>query len=73
MVVRAKMYVTCVKKWHKGSEEIEFACVTSGSEENKIFAKYTPQGNLRLVIEKESLFGHFQPGDVFYVDLTKTE
>jgi hypothetical protein len=67
------MYVTCIKKWHKGSEEVELSCVTSGSEENKSFAKFTPQGNLRLVIENEALFGHFQPGDNFYVDLTKAE
>lgn len=72
MTVRAKMKVHCVKKWHKGSEEVEFSCIYDRTDPNdNAFAKATPQGNARLVIENEALFGHFEPGDVVLIDFMK--
>jgi len=72
-MVRAKMKVQKITKWHKGSEEVEFWCVTGGTPEDNAFAKATPQGSARLVIENETLHGFFQPGDEFYIDFTKAE
>jgi hypothetical protein len=33
---------------------VSFSAVTSGSEENKSFAKYTPSGNLQMWISYEN-------------------
>ena len=72
-MVRAKMRVQSIEKFYKGAETVKLWCVTGGTPEDNAFAKATPQGDARLVIENETLHGFFQPGDEFYVDFTKAE
>ena len=44
--------------------------VTSGSEENKTFAKYTPSGGLHLVISDETpAADYFQKGKEYFLDI----
>jgi hypothetical protein len=45
--------------------------VTTGSEENKSFFKYTPGGKLDLQIVNKDV--QFEPGAEYYVDITKVE
>ena len=53
------------------SEVLIMAPVTTGSEENKSFAKWTPWGKLELGISNPNLLGTFNPGDEYIVDFTK--
>lgn len=46
--------------------------VSSGSEENKSFAKFTPGGNLSMQIDKETLaYDAFEVGKSYYLDITE--
>lgn len=53
------------------SEVLIMAPVTTGSEENKSFAKWTPWGKLELGISNPNLLGTFNPGDEYLVNFTK--
>lgn len=68
--VKAKFAVTGVNRL-QGSEIVTAIPVTSGSEENKSFSKFTPSGKLEMYITNENLFGWFQPGEELYLDITK--
>jgi hypothetical protein len=67
------MVVQAVEKYWKGNEQVKLNCQYSGTPEDNSFAKATPNGNLFLSIDNEALHGFFQPGDEFYVDLTKID
>ncbi|HMM18669.1 MAG TPA: hypothetical protein PKC47_14280 [Petrimonas sp.] len=48
--------------------------VTSGSDENKSFAKYTPSGLLQLSISYETpAVDYFNPGDEYYLNIQKVD
>lgn len=53
------------------SEVLIMSPVTTGSEENKSFAQWTPWGRLELGISNPNLLGTFKPGDEYIVDFTK--
>jgi len=67
-MVRAKFRVDCIKLYADGRAEIEMSPVTSGSEENKQFWKYTPAGNLKMQIDNPDAVSKFIPGKEYYVD-----
>jgi hypothetical protein len=48
--------------------DAEFAAVSDGSEENKKFFEYTPNGTLRIGTYKED---HFEPGKAYYIDISE--
>jgi hypothetical protein len=50
-------------------ETVELIPVYGDSEENKSFSKYTPSGKLTLTITNENLFGFYQPGKQYYLDV----
>lgn len=53
---------------------VSFYPVVSGSEENKSFAKYTPGGNLQLIISYETQASNFfESGKEYYLDITAAE
>jgi hypothetical protein len=71
--MKAKLKVEYTVKTGDESEVLVMSPVTSGSEENKSFCKWTPWGKLELSISNPSLVGTFNPGDEFIVDFTKCE
>lgn len=72
---RAKFYVTEKSEtiFHTTGERqtvIKMRPVTSGSDENKQFYKYTPSGNLDLGVVSPALAVSFHLGEEYYVDFT---
>jgi len=72
MKVQCKFQCNCVTKraeWNNSDAfvyEAEFSAVTTGSEENKEFFKYTPNGSLKVGVYKDDLF---QPGKFYYINI----
>lgn len=44
-----------------------------GFDEDNTFAKFTPNGELRLTIANPALLGQFKPGQTYYLDFTPAE
>lgn len=68
MPVRAKFYVYS-KTLYLDTCLVLLQPVTSGSEENKTFWKYTPSGKLEMSVLKE-VGDMFEIGQEFYLDFT---
>jgi hypothetical protein len=73
--VRAKFVCNGVDdKPEYEQKSASFSPVTTGSEENKSFAKYTPAGSIQLSISNETPAANFfEPGKEYYVDFTAVE
>lgn len=71
--VRAKFKCDSVTDYgHQKS--VSLSAVTTGSEENKSFAKYTPNGSMQISIDKETTAGNlFQAGKEYYIDFSEAE
>jgi hypothetical protein len=53
---------------------VSLSAVTSGSEENKSFAKYTPNGNIQIWISYETQAADlFKEGKGYYLDFSLAE
>lgn len=53
---------------------VTFYPVTSGCEENKSFSKYTPGGNIQMIISYETpACDAFEAGKEYFVDFTPAE
>lgn len=65
-MVKAKFKVDSVTAY-ESSGAVELSAVTSGSEENKRFWKYTPAGNIHMQIDNDTALNQFKPGMEFYV------
>lgn len=73
-MVRAKFRVDSITRTQNGGHTVALTPVTTGSEENKQFYKYTPYGNIALnTINDAALRAFGDPGDLFYVDFTPAE
>lgn len=75
-MVRAKFKVTQLNLSHDGysvSTTLMLVPVTTGSEENKTFYKYTPGGSISLSVVNEEAVKQFELGKEYYVDFTKAE
>lgn len=70
MTVRAKFKVNEIVDRGQNGSVIRLQPVTSGSEENKLFYKYTPSGNIELSTINEDAAKQFKVGAEFYVDFT---
>lgn len=80
MSVRAKFRVVSLKQTHlnmsTGTEigtVVELLPVTSGSDENKEFYKWTPSGKIELGTLNESAAKAFEIGKEYYVDFNCAE
>lgn len=73
MSVRAKFRVTEKELTANGDGEgrVKLEAVTSGSEENDEFFKWTPYGVLDMGTINAQALAQFEEGDEFYVDLVK--
>lgn len=72
-MVRAKFRVNSVTKFEGEYVSVKLSPVTSGSEENKGFWKYTPSGTLEMSITNPEASKQFEPGKEFYVDFSPVE
>ncbi|MFZ6819838.1 hypothetical protein [Undibacterium sp. Ji22W] len=70
MGVRAKFKVTSITEVSGGAKEIKLYPVTSGSDENKEFFKYTPSGEIRLSVLNEAASKQFAVDQEFFIDFT---
>jgi len=66
--VRAKFKCNSVTSF-ESNKNVGLSVVTDGSEENKSFANYTPNGNINLSIDNGTdAADYFEPGKEYYVD-----
>ena len=70
MTIRAKFKCTKLTITEGGST-IELSPVTTGSEENKEFFKYTPFGSINIGSINPQVSKELEVGKEFYVDFTK--
>lgn len=70
--VRAKFVCTNVNESPEYQQKlVALMPVTTGSEENKSFSKYTPAGNVQLSISYETEASNFfEEGQEYYLDFT---
>lgn len=68
-MIRAKFNVQSITKHFGGGVTVKLQPVTTGSEENKNFWKYTPSGELTMNIHGEAS-DMFNVGQEFYLDFT---
>ena len=76
--MRAKFVVWSVAKnlgveGETQSIELRLGPVVSDvdGKSNASWSKYTPSGEMRMVITNEELFDTFRPGQQFYLDFTR--
>lgn len=70
MKIRAKMACSQVEKNSYGGEEIKLHAVYTGGEENKSYAKATPNASVTMTIDNTDVHGAFVVGKEYYVDFT---
>lgn len=73
MSVRAKFFVESVKPYNDEATTVRLRAVTSGSEENKSFWKYTPSGEIQMTISNPAAVAQFVEGQEYYIDFTPSE
>lgn len=73
MKVRAKFRCESVITYANGQATISLDAVTDGSEENKSFWKYTPNGRLEMTIDNKEAARQFVAGQDYYLDFTVAE
>lgn len=69
-MVRAKFRCDSVTLLVNGAQ-ITLIPVTSGSEENESFYKWTPAGSISLSLVSKATANHFYPGHEYYIDFTE--
>lgn len=68
--MRAKFRLQSVTDYGN-QKRLEFNAVTSGSDENKSWAKFTPSGRIEMMVDNLPAVEGFSPGDEFYLDFTR--
>lgn len=69
-VVRAKFRCIQIVETEGGNKTVKLTAVSSGSEENKQFFKWTPAASIDLSTLNPAAAEQFKPGCEFYVDFT---
>ena len=70
MSVRAKFICTVVSEFPSGDKKVEFSAVVSGSDENKEYAKYTPDAQMSMTISPETkAIDFFKSGKEYVLDI----
>ena len=68
MTVRTKFKVVSITEHEGAIRTAKLQAVSSGSEENKAFFKWTPSGSIQLGTLNPAAAAQFVPGKEFYVD-----
>lgn len=73
--VRAKFICDGITDYPENeNKSVSFHAVTTGSEENKSFSKYTPFGSLQMSVSYETeAVNAFEEGKEYYLDFTPVE
>jgi len=71
-MVKAKFICESKEQFINGGR-VKLVPVTSGSEENKNFWKYTPDGRLEMWVDNDAAFKQFEVGKEYYLDITAAE
>lgn len=70
MRVVAKFKCESVLQFREG-EHVSLTVVTSDTAENKVWSRYTPNGNLSMMITNEEALGQFKPGVEYLITIEK--
>lgn len=70
MTVRCKFKCYSIEHTEVGAANLKFRAVTSGSDENKQFFKWTPSGELSVATVNTEAAAQFEPGKEYYLDIT---
>jgi hypothetical protein len=70
--VRAKFKVQSVEDFGP-SRKVKLAAVSGDSAENASWSKWTPSGNLEMLITNPAAYQQFVPGASFYLDFSAAE
>lgn len=74
MSVRAKFQCNSISKSPDNSTAVvNLMAVTTGSVENESWSKYTPSGQLQMVISNPAAFEQFEQGKEYFIDITPAE
>lgn len=77
--MRAKFKVSDIQKQGETSIVLSMSAVTEapydaeGNSEDNSFARYTPNGDLKMTINNPALLDKFQVGEKYYLDFSKAE
>lgn len=70
MTVCAKFHCTSIQKSpDHSSAVVTLGAVTTGNTENESWSKYTPSGQLQMVITNPDATDHFEQGKEYYIDI----
>lgn len=84
MSVRAKFYVGAINHVFNGANsqivEVKMAPIFEGKDgvdgntnENRLFAKYTPNGSFSMTITNPEAFNQFELGKNYYFDISPAD
>lgn len=68
--VRAKFTCTKAVKTEYGTELSMWALYSDNPEDNT-YSKYTPSGQITMIVDNPSAEEFFKPGEKYYLDFTK--
>lgn len=71
MGIRAKFCCLTVTKDSAKTEIVQLHAVTSNSEDNKSWSKWTPAGALSMTISNPEAQGYFEPGKEYFLDISE--
>ncbi|QMR77927.1 hypothetical protein [Enterobacter sp. RHBSTW-00175] len=70
MTVRAKFQCNSINKSPDNSSAVvNLMAITTGSTENEAWSKYTPSGQLQMVISNPAAFEQFEQGKEYFIDI----
>ena len=72
MTVRCKFKCYSIENTESGAS-LTLRAVSSGSEENKAFFKWTPSGELKVATVNAEAASQFAPGKEYFIDITAAE
>ena len=77
--MRAKLSIECVTQYAT-CEVLKMRAVAKngaypadGSDDDNTYAKFSPSATFEITIANPALFGHFKPGEKYYVDFTQAD
>lgn len=76
MPVRCKFQLTSIKQlaWNKEARELEFTAQYDETiPEDRRFAKYTPSGSFKMLVDNPAVIEQLELGEQYFFDITKVE
>jgi hypothetical protein len=77
MSVRAKFFCYKIEDasryYGEPAKSVRFSAVVSDGEVNKEWSKFTPSGNMEMVITNPDAFDQFEQGKEYFLDISKAE